>query len=218
MMRLLILSMTPSLRSRFRLKISAAASHFLSMAINILLLTTSTPISWCRTSSSLTSPPIAIMFWFTMNVVRAKALTPYAVFVYSFIFDFVKNVLTVCLRCSCWSSTTALVKISRRWSSCSMRRYLSCFMTRSLFFFLSLATLTTRPIVSLPGVETRCVPKTSTPRAWLYLSSTPLSLSVSNSWIINHRDESRPFFGDWTSLLKKYFKSMPPNYIGNYFF
>ncbi len=84
MMRLLILSTTPSLRSRFRLKV---ASRFLSMAINVLLLTTSTPISWCRTSSSPTSPPIAIMFWFTMSVVRAKVLTPCAVFVYSFIFD-----------------------------------------------------------------------------------------------------------------------------------
>ncbi|CAK9860839.1 unnamed protein product [Sphagnum jensenii] len=43
--RLLILSTTPSLRSKFRLKISAVASRFLSMAINVLLLTTSTPIS-----------------------------------------------------------------------------------------------------------------------------------------------------------------------------
>jgi hypothetical protein len=51
------------------------------------------------------------------------------------------------------------------WSSCSMRCYLSCFMTRLLFFFLSLATLTTRPIMSLPSVETRCVPRTSTPLA-----------------------------------------------------
>ncbi len=140
-----------------------------------------------------------------MSVVRAKAMTPCAVFVYSFIFDFVKNVPTIRLRCSCWSSRTALVKISRRWSSCSMRCYLSYFMTRSLFFFLSLATLTTRPIVSLPGVETRCVPRTSTPPARLYLSSTPLSLSLPNSWIISHRGDPSlaigPFFFWSTSSL-----------------
>jgi hypothetical protein len=35
---------------------------------------------------------------------------------------------------------------------------------------------------------------------------------------LDHQSSRRPFFGDWTSLLKKYFKSMPPNYTGNYFF
>jgi hypothetical protein len=35
---------------------------------------------------------------------------------------------------------------------------------------------------------------------------------------LDHQSSRRPFFGDWTSLLKKYFKSMPPNYTGNYLF
>jgi len=35
---------------------------------------------------------------------------------------------------------------------------------------------------------------------------------------LDHQSSWRPFFGDWTSFLKKYFKSMPPNYTGNYFF
>ncbi len=35
---------------------------------------------------------------------------------------------------------------------------------------------------------------------------------------LDHQSSQRPFFGDWTFLLKKYFKSMPPNYTGNYFF
>jgi hypothetical protein len=41
--------------------------------------------------------------------------------------------------------------------------------------------------------------------------------SVSTEFL-DHQSSRRPFFGDWTSLLKKYFKSMPPNYTGNYFF
>jgi hypothetical protein len=41
--------------------------------------------------------------------------------------------------------------------------------------------------------------------------------SVSSEFL-DHQSSRRPFFGDWTSLLKKYFKSMPPNYTGNYFF
>ncbi len=35
---------------------------------------------------------------------------------------------------------------------------------------------------------------------------------------LDHQSSQRPFFGNWTSLLNKYFKSMPPNYTGNYFF
>jgi len=35
---------------------------------------------------------------------------------------------------------------------------------------------------------------------------------------LDHQSLRRPFFGDWTSLLKKYFKSMPLNYTGKYFF
>jgi hypothetical protein len=35
---------------------------------------------------------------------------------------------------------------------------------------------------------------------------------------LDQQSSRQPFFGDWTSLLKKYFKSMPPNYTGNYFF
>jgi hypothetical protein len=35
---------------------------------------------------------------------------------------------------------------------------------------------------------------------------------------LDHQSSRRPFFGDWTFLLLKYFKSMPPNYTGNYFF
>jgi len=34
---------------------------------------------------------------------------------------------------------------------------------------------------------------------------------------LDHQSSRQPFFGDRTSLLKKYFKSMPPNYTGNYF-
>jgi hypothetical protein len=35
---------------------------------------------------------------------------------------------------------------------------------------------------------------------------------------LDHQSSRRPFFGDWTFLLKNYFKSMAPNYTGNYFF
>jgi hypothetical protein len=41
--------------------------------------------------------------------------------------------------------------------------------------------------------------------------------SVSTEFL-DHQSSRRPFFSDSTSLLKKYFKSMPPNYTGNYFF
>ncbi len=56
----------------------------------------------------------------------------------------------------------------------------------------------------------------------LYTPSTIVSelnaiKSVSVEFL-DHQSSRRPFFSDWTSLLKKYFKSMPPNYTGNYFF
>jgi hypothetical protein len=35
---------------------------------------------------------------------------------------------------------------------------------------------------------------------------------------LDHQSSRRPFFGDLTSLMKKYYKSMPSNYTGNYFF
>jgi hypothetical protein len=54
-----------------------------------------------------------------------------------------------------------------------------------------------------------------TPNAIVFELNAIKSVSAE---FLDHQSSRRPFFGDWTSLLKKYFKSMPPNYTGNYFF
>jgi hypothetical protein len=54
-----------------------------------------------------------------------------------------------------------------------------------------------------------------TPRAIISELNAIKSVSAE---LLDHQSSRRPFFGDWTSLLKKYFKSMPPNYTGNYCF
>jgi hypothetical protein len=56
----------------------------------------------------------------------------------------------------------------------------------------------------------------------LYTPSTIVSefntIKFVSAEFLVHQSSRQPFFGDWTSLLKKYFKSMPLNYTGNYFF
>jgi hypothetical protein len=55
----------------------------------------------------------------------------------------------------------------------------------------------------------------------LYTPSTIVSelnaIKSVSAEFLDHQSTRRPFSGNWTSLLKKYFKSSP-NYTGNYFF